>query len=280
MPPSGESVSPHLRSRIGSLILGFVYLGVLCSPLIVGAQAPSTTSVLISVTEPTGMGVPGAHIQVVPVPDAVPVRMETDSKGKLALLLKPGSYTVFVTCFGFERQAAHIEVPAGGETQTVPIALKIAPPSGPVAVYPPEKDSLFIAAQPYHDDVSLKPAEFRALPHTTITVHNSHSNTDETYSGVPLADLLAKFGAPLGKDLRGKALALYIVATGSDGYQVVLSLAEVDPSFHPGEVIVADSMSGKPLDAKSGPFKLVVSEDKRPARCVRNLISLQLKAAD
>jgi hypothetical protein len=36
-------------------------------------------------------------------------------------------------------------------------------------------------------------------------------------------------------------------------------------------------MDGKPLDAHSGPFKLVVSEDKRPARSVRNLVSIELK---
>lgn len=226
------------------------------------------------------MGVPEAHIQVVPVPDAVPVKMETDSHGNLALALKPGSYTFFVTCFGFERQAIHVEIRGAAETQTVPIALKIAPNSGPIAVYPPVKDSLLVSASPYHDDVSLKPAEFRALPHTTITVHNSHSNAEETYSGVPLADLMTKFGAPLGKELHGSALALYILATGSDGYAVVLSLAEIDPSFHPGDVMVADGMDGKALDAKSGPFKLVVSQDKRPARCVRNLISLQLKSAN
>ena len=108
--------------------MGFVCLVALCTPTIVGAQAPSR-SVLISVTEPTGMGLPEAHIQVVPTPDAVPIRMETDSKGKLAILLKPGSYTVFVTCFGFQRQAAHVEVRTGEEAQTVPIALKIAPPA-------------------------------------------------------------------------------------------------------------------------------------------------------
>jgi len=86
-------------------------------------------------------------------------------------------------------------------------------------------------------------------------------------------------GAPLGKELHGEALANYIVATGSDGYQAVLALAEVDPSFHPGEVLVADTMDGKPLDAHSGPLKLVVTEDKRPARSVRNLVSIELKSA-
>lgn len=102
---------------------------------------------------------------------------------------------------------------------------------------------------------------------------------DETYVGVRLADLLAKMGAPLGKDLRGAALANFLIATGSDGYQAVLALSEIDPSFHSSEVLVADTTNGQPLDAKSGPFKLVVTEDKRPARWVRNLIRLELKSA-
>jgi hypothetical protein len=122
--------------------------------------------------------------------------------------------------------------------------------------------------------------EFKALPHKTVAAHNGHTNTDETYSGVSLTDLLAKYGAPTGKDLHGKPLSDYLVATGSDGYKAVLSLAETDPSFHPGDVIVADSMDGKPLDSANGPFKLVVTEDKRPARCVHNLVSIELKTAE
>ncbi|AXC14370.1 hypothetical protein ACPOL_5114 [Acidisarcina polymorpha] len=125
---------------------------------------------------------------------------------------------------------------------------------------------------------ALTLAEFKDLPHKTVSYHNAHTKTDETYSGVPLIDLLAKYGAPTGDKLHGKALSDYIVATGSDGYRAVLALAETDPSFHPGDVIVADSMNGQPLDAKNGPFKLVVTEDKRPARSVRNLVSIELKA--
>lgn len=44
------------------------------------------------------------------------------------------------------------------------------------------------------------------------------------------------------------------------------------------EVLVANTMNGAPL-APSGPFKLVVTEDKRPARWVRNLVSIELKFA-
>ena len=138
------------------------------------------------------------------------------------------------------------------------------------------KESLTLRS-PDHEAVTL--TDLKALPHISATVHNSHTNADETYSGVRLADLLGKIGAPLGDRLHGAALANYIVATGSDGYKAVLALGEVDPSFHPGEVIVADAMNGKPLDEHNGPFKLVVTEDKRPARAVRNLVSIELKVA-
>jgi hypothetical protein len=131
---------------------------------------------------------------------------------------------------------------------------------------------------PDHKSVVLA-AELKAMSHVTVTIHNAHTDADEAYSGVRLVDLLSKLGAPLGSNLRGKALANYIVATGSDGYKAVLALAEIDPSFHPGEVLVADTMNGKPLDEHSGPLKLVVTEDKRPARSVRNLVSIELKMA-
>jgi len=122
-------------------------------------------------------------------------------------------------------------------------------------------------------------ADLKPMPHITVTVHNPHTNVDETYSGVRLADLLTKVGAPLGHDLHGEALANYVVAIGSDGYKTVLALGEVDPSFHPGEVIVADAIGNERLDAHNGPLKLVVSEDKRPARWVRNLTTIELKSA-
>ncbi len=143
----------------------------------------------------------------------------------------------------------------------------------------PIRDELSLLADSGRKSVTLSAVDLRAMPHISVTIHNPHTNADETYSGVRLSDLLARIGAPSGKELRGKALADYIVATGSDGYKAVLALGEVDPSFHPGEVLVADKMNDKPLDEHTGPFRLVVTEDRRPARSVRNLISVELKSA-
>jgi hypothetical protein len=64
---------------------------------------------------------------------------------------------------------------------------------------------------------------------------------------------------------------------GSDGYRVVLSLGEVDPSFHPGAALIADAMNGNPLNAHSDPLKLAATEDKRPARSVPNLANIERK---
>jgi hypothetical protein len=245
----------------------------------VSTQQAATAPVNIRVTDPVGTGVAHAVIRIVPTPDPAPAKMETNEKGQLALDLKAGSYALFVSAPGFKSVAMHVEVQGTKEVQIVPVRLEIGATGSPM-VYPAStKDDLHILAYPYHEDVFLKPAELKSMPRTTVTVHNEHSKADETYTGVRVADLLAKMGVPLGKELRGMALSSYLVVAGSDGYAAVIALAEVDPNFHTGEVIVADTMNGQPLDGKSGPFKLVVTEDKRPARWVRNLVYIELKSA-
>lgn len=127
--------------------------------------------------------------------------------------------------------------------------------------------------------LTLSADALESLPQKAVRVHNPHTGADEAYQGVEISLLLARLDAPLGAKLHGNALTMYVVAEGTDHYRVVYSLAEVDPAFHGGTVIVADGMDGHRLDARNGPFKLVNTEDKRPARWVRNLVSLQLKSA-
>jgi hypothetical protein len=50
--------------------------------------------------------------------------------------------------------------------------------------------------------------------------------------------------APLGHNLRGAGHAACVA---------MLALAEVDPAFRPGYVIVADAMNRQPLDDRYGP---------------------------
>ncbi len=212
------------------------------------------------------------------MPSPTSTKLETDDKGKISLALKPGGYALFVRASGFKVSSTHFDVNEAKEEQLIPVLLQIGANSGPIMVVPASSRSgLAVYAFPYHNPVVISLAELSAMAQTTVTIHNTHTNADETYTGVRLANLLTQMGAPLGSELHGEALSNYVVASGSDGYQAVFALAEIDPSFHPGEVLVANKMNGKPLDEHSGPLKLVVTEDKRPARSVRDLTAIELK---
>ncbi len=125
--------------------------------------------------------------------------------------------------------------------------------------------------------VNLTTADLAALPHKTVSVYNEHTKANERYSGVALAELLKKVNTPSGEAVRGKLFMTGVVAEGTDHYSVLYSLAEADPSIHTGDVIVADSIGGRALD-KDGAFKLVSTEEKRPARWVRNLTRIAVVA--
>jgi len=99
-----------------------------------------------------------------------------------------------------------------------------------------------------------------------VSVYNEHAKACQTYSGVPLMDLLKLLGVP--DKPHGKDLRFYLVAEGADGYQAVYSVAEVNPDVHDATVIVADALEGKGL-ADSGPLQLIASGEKLPARWVR-----------
>jgi hypothetical protein len=121
------------------------------------------------------------------------------------------------------------------------------------------------------------PEKLAALPHTTITVFNGHAKANQTYSGVPLIALLKPLGVT--EEPKGKDFKLYLEAEGSDGYVVVYSIGEVTPYIHDGTVLVADSVDGKPL-ADNGPFQLVATGEKHPARWVHNLVAIRVLHAE
>jgi len=71
-------------------------------------------------------------------------------------------------------------------------------------------------------------------------------------------------------------MTTYVLASASDGYQVLFSLAELDPVFTSSDIIVADTIDGEPLLAHQGPLRIVSPKDARPARSVRMLQRLDV----
>jgi len=117
-------------------------------------------------------------------------------------------------------------------------------------------------------------AQIAAMPHRQVQV-DQHGR-QHLFSGVPLSDLLAQVGVNLSQPLSGKALASAVRVTALDGYQVVLSLSELDPATKRGDILVADGDGGKPLPEAEGPLRLVVSDDLRPARSARQITRIEV----
>jgi DMSO/TMAO reductase YedYZ molybdopterin-dependent catalytic subunit len=120
----------------------------------------------------------------------------------------------------------------------------------------------------------LTAADLKALPRSRVEV------TDDgrvvTYEGVLVGEILKKAGVALGADLRGNAVATYVTASAADGYQVVFSLPELDNGFTSNDILVADTIDGKPLFAYQGPWRIIAPKDSRGARSIRMLERLDV----
>lgn len=279
----------HDNRRLGHAACNTVWTALavlLCSLSLAAAQA--FTPVTIVVTDPSGAPIAGAYVNLAWGTPAGP-QLVADERGRVSAGLSPGKYHLRVTAQGYDGVERDVEIQTTPQTITVSLNGGGGGDSSPHVVLPETAapgspiqnqaaNTLIIVGADGQRGV-FTPATLKEYPHQTVTIFDHHTNAQETYSGVPLVELLAKLGVPHGNDLMGKVFADYLVATGADGYRSVIALGEVDPEFHPGTVLIADTMDGKPLD-KAGPFRLVVSEDKRPARSVRNLVKVELRTAD
>ena len=117
--------------------------------------------------------------------------------------------------------------------------------------------------------------DLQAMPQRKLTVHNGHSQVDETYTGVGLSDLLTSAGFSTDGPAAKNIYHSYLRVEGTDKYYVLYSASEVEPALREGDTIVAYSVDGKPLNV-DGAFKLVESGEKKPARWVRNLSAITI----
>ena len=120
-------------------------------------------------------------------------------------------------------------------------------------------------------------ADLAAMPRVELTA-TAHNQT-EKYSGVSLRELLTRVGVPTGADLRGAQLAKTVIVTGADGYRVAFAMAELDPGFTERVCILADRRDGAPLPANAAPFQVILSGELRPARWVRQVVSIEVRPA-
>jgi len=117
--------------------------------------------------------------------------------------------------------------------------------------------------------------DIQALPH--LKINTSASGTSAVFEGVELKSVLEKAGIVFGDSLRGKRLASYLLVEAADGYRVVIALPELDPAFNDKQFLLAFIKDGKPLDKKEGPYRIVIPDEKRMARWVRQVSTLKIE---
>jgi DMSO/TMAO reductase YedYZ molybdopterin-dependent catalytic subunit len=127
--------------------------------------------------------------------------------------------------------------------------------------------------------IDLKMDDLQKLPQTEVT-RKDKDGKDHIYKGVVLSTILTIAGVTLGKELRGRNLIKYALVEASDGYQVVFALAELDKDFTDRNIILATQTDGQPLVPADGPFRIIVQDEKRPARCIKQVVGIKILFAN
>jgi hypothetical protein len=117
-----------------------------------------------------------------------------------------------------------------------------------------------------------------ALPRASVQAID-HDGKEVKFEGVAVREVLRLVDAPLGKELRGKNLAVYVLAEAADGYRTLYALAEFDADFTDRIILIADRRDGQALSEKEGKVRIVVPGEKRQARWLRELVRLSVKKA-
>ena len=120
----------------------------------------------------------------------------------------------------------------------------------------------------------LTKLDIESLPHVSVSARDS--DKPAMFEGVALKSVLEKAGIEFGHSMRGKRLASCLLVEAADGYRAVIALPEIDPDFTDKQVVLAFLQDGKPLDAKAGPYRVVIPDERRMARWVRQVTILKI----
>jgi DMSO/TMAO reductase YedYZ molybdopterin-dependent catalytic subunit len=122
------------------------------------------------------------------------------------------------------------------------------------------------------NSVQLDEAALARLPAVTQVVGGRR------YTGADLWSVLTSVaGLEADGDSGANVQSMYLVATGADGYQALVSLGEMSPALGNRQVLIAYRLDGQPL--ARGMARLVVAGDGKAGRSVSGLEAVEVFAA-
>jgi DMSO/TMAO reductase YedYZ molybdopterin-dependent catalytic subunit len=153
-----------------------------------------------------------------------------------------------------------------------------APFTAVLADPPAHSDSIAIKGGVDHPR-TIALADLQHEPQTTLNVflHTGHGTLSGSFTGVSLWTLLQEAGVTLAAGKKNDVIHHTVTVTGSDGYEAVLSLAEITPEFGGDQAIVAWQQDGKTLDGGDGFARLIIPGDKAAGRAVGAITTIEVK---
>lgn len=126
-------------------------------------------------------------------------------------------------------------------------------------------------------DLASLPAEAH-IEVTTVAAsgHGGAPIDPRRYGGVRLYALLEQAGICLDPDQHEDFLGKVVVASSADGHAVVIAGGEIEPRFQNGDVILATTQDGVPIE--DGP-RLIVPFDRKPGRWAKRITRIELRQA-
>ena len=121
----------------------------------------------------------------------------------------------------------------------------------------------------------MERSDIAKLPHKTVKVKGSGSKLS-IYSGVPLEVLLEHVGGVFGKGRRQANLGSIVLVESVDEPSVLFAMAEFDNALTDKRILLADTKDGKPLTAPEGPFRIIVPDEKTPARWLKQVWAIYI----
>jgi DMSO/TMAO reductase YedYZ molybdopterin-dependent catalytic subunit len=123
-------------------------------------------------------------------------------------------------------------------------------------------------------------AELHKLPRAETRATDPHDSGKEiVYSGTPLVEILKAGGLRLDSGMASirETVTISVLVEATDGYKAVFALAELDPELTDRVIILADAKDGQPLSPREGPFRIIVTGEKLPARWVRQVKAVTIR---
>lgn len=118
---------------------------------------------------------------------------------------------------------------------------------------------------------TISMADFEKLPMVEVKGKDKDGK-EHVFKGATLFSVIQSAGIPAGS----KSFLKYVQVAAADNYKVVFAFAEIDPDFTSQSIIVATSVDGRPLTKDDGPFRIVVPNDKKHARWVRQVTGIKV----